>query len=194
MKIACTLTQKLVEKKIVDAKEYDIYCYGINQLMWYLINFLTVIIIGVFTKNLFFLFSFFVCYIPLRSFAGGIHARTPLACYICSVVALAVVGVAGKYEVSGYVALIVILLCNVVICAIAPVEDENKPLDKTEEIIYKKKTKTIIIAYSIVTLVSKLLNQHFLLKVMLYVSACILVMLLLGNMKNVFRRKVETRD
>lgn len=194
MKIACTLTRKLVEKKIVDAEDYDIYCYGINQLVWYLINTITVIVIGALSKNLIFLFTFFIVYIPLRSFAGGIHARTPMTCYICSVVALVVVGVIGSYEVNGYMAIVFILLCNIAICLIAPVEDENKPLDRIERKVYKKRTTIIIGVYSTIAVCSELLNLHFLLKVMLYVFVCMLVMLLLGSIKNAFGRKVETRD
>lgn len=83
--------------------------------------------------------AFMAAYIPLRSFTGGYHAKTPLRCYFFSVVMLIIVSIGIKYYSAPDLAYVIAFLAGLFIVVIlSPIEDKNKPLDETENKIYKK--------------------------------------------------------
>lgn len=72
----------LIKSDIVKAEDAKIYIYGINQILTYVINVFSALIIGAILGVFLEITVFMAAYIPLRSFAGGYHAKTPLRCYI----------------------------------------------------------------------------------------------------------------
>lgn len=91
---------------------------------------------------------FMATYIPLRSFAGGYHAKTPIRCYIFSVILLIIVSSCMKYIfIAEWVYYAILATAALVVLILAPVEDKNKPLDETEHKVYKR--RTMLIAASI---------------------------------------------
>lgn len=81
---------------------------------------------------------FMVSYIPLRTFVGGYHAKTPLRCYFFSVVKLIIVSVGIKcFSPPDLVYVIAFLAGLFIMVILSPIEDKNKPLDETEKKVYK---------------------------------------------------------
>ena len=68
------------------SEDKEVYRYGIQQGLNLALNILTTIIIGCLCDMLLPSILFLVCYMPLRSFCGGYHAKTHLRCYIYSVI------------------------------------------------------------------------------------------------------------
>ncbi|MCM1061653.1 MAG: accessory gene regulator B family protein [Eubacterium sp.] len=134
---------------------------------------------------------FMAVYIPLRSFAGGYHAKTPLRCYIFSVIMLIIVSIGLKYlyvtERVYYAALAVSAL---VVLVFAPVEDRNKPLDETEHKVYKRRTRLIAAVEVIISLLLKLLISNNLSVAIAYSFVVLSFMLIVGKVKNVFETKI----
>lgn len=109
-----------------------------------LLNLISTIVIGVIAGKVFESIAFLVFYIPLRSYAGGYHASTPRRCYFISIVIIM-----EMLLFIGYVDLsiiyIILLLVGMVVCfAFAPVEDKNKPLDRVEISVFKKRAYLIL--------------------------------------------------
>lgn len=109
------------------------------------INILSVVLIGfalgMFWECLIFLFA----YIPIRSYAGGYHANTPLKCYLFSLVLVtALLLEISKASWNSTALWVVSILAGLIIFWLSPVEDSNKPLDQIEITIYRKRTYIIL--------------------------------------------------
>lgn len=146
------LIEILVRNQIVQAEEKEIYSFGLSQLFVTLLNVLTPIIIGVFLDMLLQSLLFLTCYIPLRSFAGGYHAKTQLRCY-CSSIGMLIVSLLIIKCIPWNLTICTIFLFTaaIVIFAYAPVENKNKPLDSLEYSVFRRTSRLVFLAESLVT-------------------------------------------
>ena len=76
----------LISSNAIDDNEEtkDYYRYGIEITISSLINILLIIIIGIVSGNALESIVFLACFIPLRQFTGGFHAKTYFLSFICS--------------------------------------------------------------------------------------------------------------
>lgn len=81
-KLSHKICRNLEQSGIVKAEDSELYIYGINQILFAILNLSSALIIGVICGVFFEVALFMVAYIPLRSFAGGVHAKTPLRCLV----------------------------------------------------------------------------------------------------------------
>lgn len=65
----------LVRSGVVKKEDAEVYIYGINQIMAYVFNVSSSLIIGLIFGVTFEIIIFMVAYIPLRSFAGDIMPK-----------------------------------------------------------------------------------------------------------------------
>lgn len=184
-KLSHKIGDDLVRSGVVKAEDAEVYIYGINQILAYVLNASSSLIIGLIFGVTFEIIIFMAAYIPLRSFAGGYHAKTPLRCYIFSVIMLIVVSIGLKYlSVSEWVYYAVLLVSVLGILVLSPVEDRNKPLDEIEHKVYKKRTVFIAAAELAVCFVFKLVRLDNLFLAMAYSFAVLNFMLIAGKIKN----------
>lgn len=184
-KLSHKIGDDLVRSGVVKAEDAEVYIYGINQILAYVLNASSSLIIGLIFGVTFEIIIFMAAYIPLRSFAGGYHAKTPLRCYIFSVIMLIVVSIGLKYlSVSEWVYYAVLLASLLIILVLSPVEDRNKPLDEIEHKVYKKRTVFIAAAELAVCFVFKLVRLDNLFLAMAYSFAVLNFMLIAGKIKN----------
>ena len=67
----------LVKADVIDPANKEVVSFGIRQVEYFFINVITILFLG----NIFLL-----AFIPLRTYAGGYHAKTILRCYIITIV------------------------------------------------------------------------------------------------------------
>ena len=128
---------------------------------------------------------FMAAYIPLRSFAGGYHAKTPLSCYVFSVIMLIVVSIGLKYlHLADWVYYAVLVAATLVVLVLSPVEDRNKPLAEIEQKVYKKRTMNIAAAEVMVCLALKFVGYDNLFVAVVYSFVVLSFMLVAGKVKN----------
>ena len=72
----------LINRNIIEEEDKEIYSYGFNQILFIMLNFITILIIGILFNMLFETIIFMSTYIPIRIYAGGYHARKQTKCYI----------------------------------------------------------------------------------------------------------------
>jgi len=171
-------------------KDKEVYRYGIQQGLNLALNILTTIIIGILCEMLYQSILFLVCYMPLRSFCGGYHAKTHLRCYIYSVIMITSILLVTKYagfnivmyEILVFISLMIILL-------LAPVEDENKKLDSVEKRVFRKRAYIIafleVLLYHII-LFTPLTNCNKILSTALFSLS---ILMIIGAIKNYIQRK-----
>ena len=142
--LAEKIVRRLRDRQIISKENEELYKYGFNIGLTILINLLSSVLVGVFFGMIFESMIFLMGYIPLRSYAGGYHARTPLRCYFISIFIMILI-----LAFFSYVSLVslykMLLFIGVTVCIIlSPVEDENKPLDDDEVRIYRKRSYIVL--------------------------------------------------
>lgn len=189
-KVAKQLAVHLEENQIIKSDDRELYVYGLNQGLSILLNIVTTLGIGLLFGTVLQLVVFMVAYIPLRSYAGGYHARTPVRCYLISIAMLTIISLLIKYITLGrWVYLIETAISSVIIAILSPVADNNKPLDEIEIVVYKKRTKRILLAEVVVSILSWITEWEFIFIIMTYVFLVMSFMLLIGACKNAHAKK-----
>lgn len=184
-----TITRKLQENDTINSEQYEICRFGFQQGLTIILNAITTIIIGVVLGEPWQAILFMVLYAPLRSNAGGYHARTATRCYLYSILLMIAVLLAIKHLViPHFICIITLLISCVIIFMLAPVEDSNKPLDSTEQVVYRKRTYLITALEIVIFVISLMLNFKQVALCVMWVFMMMGVILLVGKCKNeVFR-------
>ena len=183
------LSKGIVERccKEKNSNEIELYIFGINQGLNMLLNIATALFIGILFGEVFRAFLFMFSYIPLRSYAGGYHAKTPIRCYLLSLIMLIIVLIGMKYlPVSDLVYYAILATAVLIVFLLSPVEDKNKPLDETEHKVYKKRAVFIASLEFFIGIVFKLIGLDNLFVAVSYSFAALSFMLVAGKIKNCF--------
>lgn len=138
------IAARLLRNEVIEAADYEIYEYGIEQILSNIIDVITIIIIGVVIGNVQYGITFLIAFMALREYAGGYHASTPLRCYLLTVTVITIVLLIMKYiEVCYNAGLIMLTVSGLIIILLSPVESVNKPLDRIERTVYRRKALII---------------------------------------------------
>lgn len=179
------VTLSLIESNIIDEEDKDLYQYGVLQGLRIILNVISALIIGLLFGKVLEIILFMTAYIPLRSYAGGFHAKTPSGCYLFSVVMLCLVSIGIREAVLSHTVMYVMVLISVItVFALSPVEDKNKPLDRSETKEFRKKSRIILAAEFLIFIMSGFLKWNFLFSALAYELACMSFMILAGLIKN----------
>jgi accessory gene regulator B len=143
-----TLTERLMEWQIVKDEDRELYTYGFRQGAVLIFNLIIIIAAGLLFNMLWQSLVFTAAYAGLRTSAGGYHARTQRDCNILSVFLIIAVLCALKWiPWSGAACLIAVAVARITVLVLAPVEDENKPLDETETVVYRKRSRSLFLLW-----------------------------------------------
>lgn len=165
--------------------ENELYIFGVNQFLNMLLNILTALFIGILFRETLQIVLFMLAYIPLRSYAGGWHSRTPLRCYIFSVIMLIVVAIGMKYlSIAEWIYYVILAVAALIVLLLSPVGDKNKPLDYFEHKVYKRRTAIIMAIEIVMCVVFRLADLNCLFISVVYSFAVLSVMLVAGTVKN----------
>ena len=129
---------------------------------------------------------YLVCFIPLRIFAGGYHAKTQFRCYIMSSITTVFIllGIQFLQQYNSIWELICFVISFCVIWKLVPVEDANKPLLAEEQISYRKKVRRILVFLTGIAGLSYILGEPMVMTI-IEVSVCFLsIILIMGLYKN----------
>lgn len=174
---------RLSDRQIISKEDKELYKYGFNIGLTVLINLLSSVIVGAFFGMIFESIIFLIGYIPLRSYGGGYHARTPLRCYFISIFIMILILVFFSY-VSLASLYVMLLLIGMTVCIIlVPVEDENKPLDADEIRIYRKRSYIVLAIEACMCILLSFVHQRIekIIPLIIFTEA---IMLVLGKIKN----------
>lgn len=184
-KLSHKICRNLEQSGIVKAEDSELYIYCINQILVAILNLSSALIIGVICGVFFEVAVFIAAYIPLRSFVGGVHAKTPLRCYIISVIMLIGISLCMKYvSVACYVYYVILAATSLVVFILSPVEDKNKPLDMIEQSVYKKRAIVISLVELLLSILLKTLGLDSLFVAIVYSYTVLSIMLIAGKIKN----------
>lgn len=185
----------LQDNGIIQSENRKICEYGVRQLFTILLNIISDVFIGILFGMVSESIIFLIAYMSLRRFAGGFHSRTPILCYVYSMIIIAgnlwivKVWLSDKIIIS----IFLLLIGSALIFLLSPVEDMNKPLDMLEYKVYQKKCFLILIIEIICYAIISLVNLR---KAAVMISAAVFnlgLIVLLGKVKNKLIIQAKTK-
>ncbi|KAF5053177.1 regulator protein B [anaerobic digester metagenome] len=164
----------------------DIYVFGVYQGAILLLNICTALLIGVALNMLLEIVIYLICFLPLRIFAGGYHAKTQLRCYIMSsfTTVIILLGIQFLQQQESIWEFLSYFVSFGIIWRFAPVADGNKPLLEKEQVNYQKKVRKVLLLLTGIAALTYFLGFNIITTV-IEVSVCFLsLILLMGIYKN----------
>lgn len=150
-KLSDTIARSFVARGTISEERFSICRYGIKQLFSVCLNLLTTLCIGMAFGLVWESVLFTAAYIPLRSFAGGFHAKTPVRCYWYSAAMIAIVLALLRFvPLPLWTAVPVYMISSILLWLLVPVETSHKPLDELEQRVYRHRARLIWCVESLV--------------------------------------------
>lgn len=139
-RLAVTLSSAWVEAGVVKQSDVPLYRYGLELLLSTLANVLIIIVISIASGHTWAFVPYLLSFIPIRSFAGGYHAKTHWLCILLStgVFLLSVAGMPLLFGKSSAVFCVSVgIISFVTIYLLSPVPARNKTLTSEEARRYR---------------------------------------------------------
>lgn len=135
------ITNYIIKKGIIANNDYELYQYGFQCFLELSISTICSIIIALILKMLPECILFFLFFIPLRSYNGGLHLKTYIACFLSSCMILITTLLAVKYiDIPIKISFITLISCIISIKIIGPVNHPNRKVNNSENKIFIWKT------------------------------------------------------
>lgn len=192
-----SLITKQISMGIMKEEERELYRYGYVILCEWGFNLGIAIIIGVLTGSVQTTIIFLLSVMPLRSFAGGYHAKSPVSCaFISNAALLLVIGLSEGLSILP-LSTAVILIPEVIIFGYisghVPVDSPGKPLSDRECYIYGICAKACYLVELIIAAGLLLMGRQKQGIVIILVHIFVTVSLWAGNIQNNRLKKKESK-
>lgn len=175
------ITSYMVNNRIIPAEDSAIYEYGLQQGFILLLNIITMLLLGLLNHMLLESILFIFAYCPLRTFAGGFHARTQLRCYLGGIALTQTVLLAIRFIPQQLpILLLLAAFAFVTIFVLAPVADSNKPLTVKETQVFRQKAHRLLFVVLMVAAILLLLHYMQAAAAIIISLDALSIMLLLG--------------
>lgn len=145
-----------MRKKYLSGKDEKMYIYAYGLLIGQAINIIIACLLAIIFNAYITVFIFLAFYIPLRTYAGGYHARTYDMCTLASAVLICIVCFISKMIPYNFILgtnLTIGVISGILIFALAPIEDCNKPLEYTERDCYRRRSRVIWIVETVIWMI-----------------------------------------
>lgn len=133
--LAEDITFLLIKNKIVEIEKREIYIYGLEVILLNGGLLITFLIISLLCGEMVNFLAYLIFFLPMRLFSGGYHAETSERCFILSTIMfgasiavsklIPLLYISNTGKIIGAVSVIVILV-------LAPLINENNPLNQTQ--------------------------------------------------------------
>lgn len=170
-------------------KERNKYVYAYEILLNQLINLSIAAILAFISHELIGVLMFLIVYIPLRKYAGGFHAKSSERCILYSSLVILYIILLNKwlrYVSNGYDKVIEIcfMLLLVFVWHVAPIEAQNKQLDREERGKYRRKVHIICIIHISIMALNVLILKRKCISINILAGYIILFWVLIVAYKN----------
>lgn len=157
----------LLSINVISQELFDIYIYGMELLLSFIINTVIILLIGIVSGKILPTLIFLILFVAVRRFTGGFHANTYLKCKIITVgTYIAVLCLSSLYYPPTVIKMLCYLAGILLIALFGPIENPNKPLDDNEKKLYKILSLIVFVILALLSLVfenyvSSLCNTAF---------------------------------
>lgn len=152
------LLDTLLKNNIIQDNDKEIYAFAIECACSKAINYSIYIAMAIVLKMQLQMLLMAIAFIPLRRNAGGFHAKTKSGCFILSYSLVIIALVMCKMEIPIIVELIILVLSDVLIIILAPLDNNNKRMDLVEKLYFAKRARAFMLVISVIGVVSIFMN------------------------------------
>lgn len=145
--ISKIIVARLEELEVIDKCDEDIYVYGFFIILSKVLFLVVSISWGAIFEIPMPSIAFYVTFLLLRTYAGGIHAKTEVRCAILTMLSIVLCLLGVKAILISEIQLISLMLAicgGVSIVIFSPLDTVSKPLSFEEKIEYKKITMILL--------------------------------------------------
>lgn len=138
-KMASKVADFFIYRNWIEKDEHEIYRYGMEVILSFVINFCIVLICGIVFREMLYTFLFYVVFLLMRKFCGGYHADTYLKCNIVFALNLILINLLIKIlnEDINYILFLMIIFSILTIAKFAPIVNLNKPVGLEKQRKYR---------------------------------------------------------
>ena len=137
---------------IIPTGDSEIYEYGTQLVISTFINTIIIIVISIAIGMPLYWLFFILAFIPLRTTAGGYHAKTHFSCILSFCLEFLIFSLLVRFF-SFFFSLLYFATCSVLslilICIMSPVQASNKPLTTAEALQNRRKSIFLAILFTI---------------------------------------------
>ena len=181
-----SVVRSLIKNDAIEMEKAEVYQYGFEILFSSIATFLIAALSGVLLHCFTAAMLFFVIFATFRQICGGYHANH----WSCNLLFLLVINAVlvvyrffptDSFTTMHYIFLTVSLL---IICAYAPVENENKPLSAEQVLLFRKISRIIAILLTMISCLIDIFHNPYVKLIdstLLAISISILVVGLKGR-------------
>ena len=184
-KAAKILANYVIQKGTVKEDEREIYEYGFTIVMETVLCIIVCFAISLALHTFFEGLLFFVIFVPLRSYSGGLHLDNYWSCFSLSCLTFFIIMLLGKYfDCSIYVELIFFFLSEVIVFNLYPVENINRAIDADEDKQFKKRLKQFLVIDGTMAIIFSILDWSKYLNIITMTILMIAITMAIGKCKN----------
>ncbi len=173
---------RFAENGNIQEKYVELYKVAMESALAMVINIVTTLTIGYLLGMWWHSVILFAAFIPLRSYAGGYHARGYVSCYLESCTLLTAMlfmikNVLQKEEMI-WGTWLLFAVAIAVIFWLAPLADENKPISEKETVVFKRRTRRILLLEGVLSLLLGIRGVDYCYSIIMAVTLSALLLLL----------------
>lgn len=134
------ITDVLINNEIIENDDFEIYRYGFETLIYFIVNISVALLIGIIFGRFIHTIVFLSCYCTLRQFTGGYHAKNYTECTLTfAAIYLITILVANNIDIVSYkyLSIVILIMSIFIIYRLSPMEHRNKPLSNKEKQRYR---------------------------------------------------------
>ncbi len=180
-KVAKLLTKYVIKKGMIKEDENEIYEYGFVIALEMGISLLLCLCIAVSLNMCIEGILFFTVFIPLRSYAGGLHMEKFLHCLLLSCITFSGILLSGKLRMPIGMSLLLTLIMEYAVYRMYPVENHNRQIDREENIFFKKRLKQALLFNTCIALVCSIARNESYSMVILMTYGMLVITMCLGK-------------
>lgn len=179
------LTDYIIQKGIVKEEDRKLYEYGftltIEVGLFILCSLLVSLYLHMFMEGI----LFFLIFVPLRSYAGGLHLDRFHSCFIVSCLTFSsILYIVKHIHMPMLLSFISLLILEAVVYALYPVENINREIDSEENRFFKKKLKLFLAIDLLLSIICVVLKKECYVFLISTTFFLIVVTMILGKYKN----------
>lgn len=183
-KLVNKLTEYLIHKEVILQEKKNIYQFGFQVGLEVTLNTVISILIAVACNMEIECIVFFMVFIPLRSYAGGLHLNSYIKCMICSCLSLLLILLIVKYiDINRILMMCIITLSIIIIKVIKPVEHVNRPVSRKKYAEFIKKLNITLMVLAVASVVLFVLDVKRMLYTVAVTMLFMALILFLGKVK-----------
>lgn len=190
-RLSIAFTNYILKKEVISKEDYEVYLYGFQSFLELFLNLICSLCIAAFLHMEVECILFFLLFIPLRSFNGGLHLKSYFTCLIFSCATMTVILLIVKYySLEVPVSFTLYFSFMILIKLTGAADHPNRPVDAEENKAFTHKTDRTLFISFLAALCFVLLNlkSYLFLEALIYLLVFLTLVLSKFNVRNKLKK------